>query len=1116
MRLLHTESLDVVQFSDADIPRYAILSHTWEEEEVTLQDMQGVHPTSKRGYDKVKRCCAFARANGFEYMWIDTCCIDKTNSVELSEAINSMYRWYQEAAVCYGFLADVPSRATFSGSRWFTRGWTLQELIAPATVIFLDEGWKVMGSKASLGQDIEDCTGIPAGILSGEDDFEAFSIAQRLSWAAKRTTSRIEDRAYSLLGMFGIHMPLIYGERENAFIRLQEEIMKVSDDQSLFAWKDLDSRGGILATSPSAFADSGNIVRLTNPFGTSASSLTVSSRGIQFQVEILGIGPRMLGLAILQCQEGRPGQGQEAKRIAIYLRDLSLTMGEWERVGSQEFELLDLTRFKLSQYPMRSICVRKGRMTRRQKPEDGENSATQTYSDSALMGFMEPTALLEAAEEGLESVVWVVLTRGDVRADLRDGKGRTALSLAVGKGYEAVVQMLLARGDVRPEAVYADGLTILSWAASLGLDSIVKLLLKSGKVDVNSVSQDRLKSTPLCQAAENGHETVVRMLLNIEASIDMKNAMGKTPLWLAAENGHEAVVRLLLARGANISPTNWLDETPLFIAAEKGHGPVVQLLLDGGANAGAKNRSTWTPLLKAAVNGHGAVVQQLLDRGGDAEEGYESVARLLLDEGPGLEADVDGDWSKPPLHWAAENGRAAAVQLLLKRADVDVNSRRMTHLTPLSLAVKNGHEAIVKLLLSSGAEANLGDGGHYPKTPLLYAIAGGNEDIVRLLLDAGADTELRDHEQYDRGDTPLLLAAREGHTAAVQLLLDKGAYVEAADRETKTPLFVAAERGYDAIVKLLLDKGAVETKTLRFDETPLSRAAAEGHAAVMRLLLERRAGADLMDQDSGKALLRNAARNGHEAVVRLLLEKEADVEAAQKGSSVESPLVQAAHAGHEAVVRLLLDHGANPGVSGAEGHSRSPLVPAAQHGHESIVRLLLERGANPNPKIESPYMGPLQYAAKEGHAAIVRLLLEKGADTEATEQYDRTALFSATKEGHEAVVQLLLEHGANTEVTNDRNQTPLILAAYQRRPAIVQLLLNGGADVEAADRSGRTPLWWAAEQGQEQISQLLLDKGANPERVDGEGKTPLQMALRREQWTIVRLMRSRAGTAGSS
>ena len=203
-----------------------------------------------------------------------------------------------------------------------------------------------MGSKTSLGQDIEDCTGIPAGILSGEDDFETFSIAQRMSWTAKRTTSRIEDRAYSLLGIFGINMPLIYGERENAFIRLREEIMKASDDQSLFAWKDPDNRGGILATSPSAFADSGNIVRLNNPSGTSASSLIVSSRGNHFEVEIIGIGPRMLGLAILQCQEWRQVQGQEAKRTAIYLRYLSLTMDEFERVGSQEFELLDLTRFK--------------------------------------------------------------------------------------------------------------------------------------------------------------------------------------------------------------------------------------------------------------------------------------------------------------------------------------------------------------------------------------------------------------------------------------------------------------------------------------------------------------------------------------------------------------------------------------------------------------------------------------------------------------------------------------------------------------------------------------------------------------------------------------------------
>jgi ankyrin repeat protein len=290
-------------------------------------------------------------------------------------------------------------------------------------------------------------------------------------------------------------------------------------------------------------------------------------------------------------------------------------MDEFERVGSQECELLDLTRFKVSQYPMRRICVRKGHMTRRRKPEDTEKPATQIYPDGVLMSFMEQTALLEAAEGGLEGVVWMVLTRSDVRPDLRDGNGRTALSLAVGKGHEAIVQMLLARSDVNSEVVNAGGLTLLSWAASLGLDSIVKLLLKSGKTAVDSVSQDRRQSTPLRQAAENGHETAVRLLLNHDASIEVQNGAGETPLRLAAKNGHEAVVRLLLDRDANVEPKNWPGQTPLFVAAEKGHGAVVRLLLDGGANAGAKNRSTWTTLLKAAANEHGAVVQQLLDRG---------------------------------------------------------------------------------------------------------------------------------------------------------------------------------------------------------------------------------------------------------------------------------------------------------------------------------------------------------------------------------------------------------------------------------------------------------------------------------------------------------------------
>jgi hypothetical protein len=514
MRLLNTDNFKVKEFRDDEVPRYAILSHTWDEEEVTFQNMlrrRWCRAANKKGYKKVKSCCSVARANGFKYVWIDTCCIDKTSSAELSEAINSMYRWYQKADVCYSYLADVPSKAIFSSSRWFTRGWTLQELIAPLTVIFLDEEWKELGTKASLQHDVSDCTGIPISILSGDDDLETFSIAQRMSWAAKRKTSRIEDRAYCLLGIFGINMPLIYGERETAFTRLQEEIMKISDDYSLFAWKSSDNRSGLLATSPAAFISSDNIVQF-NPFDTFNSPLTMSSRGIYLEIRLIGIGPRGLGLAVLHCKE----RGREDKLIAIYVKDLFLTMDRFERVKSEEFEQLDLKKFRLSQYAMRRICIGKGHMTRMQKSKDLEKcdsiSLEKIYSNDMLLNSGERTALLRAAGKGLEDVVWLLLTQSDIEVNLRDEDGRTALLHAVRGGREVVVKMLLTRSDVKANVESKDnyGRTPLSWAAGNGHEAVVKLLLETGKVDVESKDNDG--RTPLSWAAGKGHEAVVKLL----------------------------------------------------------------------------------------------------------------------------------------------------------------------------------------------------------------------------------------------------------------------------------------------------------------------------------------------------------------------------------------------------------------------------------------------------------------------------------------------------------------------------------------------------------------------------------------------------------------------------
>ncbi|KAN0067830.1 HET domain containing protein [Elaphomyces granulatus] len=218
-----------------DIPRYAILSHTWgaDTEEVSFKDMIDGTGKRKTGYNKIRFCGEQAGRDGLEYFWIDTCCIDKSSSAELHEAINSMFRWYRDAAKCYVYMADVkssqlPWELSFRKSRWFTRGWTLQELVAPAIVEFFTEEGEQLGNKKSLERHIHEVTGIPVKALRGSP-LSDFSVPERMLWAEKRKTTRKEDKAYSLLGIFDVYMPLIYGEgRENAFKRLREEMDKAS------------------------------------------------------------------------------------------------------------------------------------------------------------------------------------------------------------------------------------------------------------------------------------------------------------------------------------------------------------------------------------------------------------------------------------------------------------------------------------------------------------------------------------------------------------------------------------------------------------------------------------------------------------------------------------------------------------------------------------------------------------------------------------------------------------------------------------------------------------------------------------------------------------------------
>ncbi|PIL25319.1 hypothetical protein GSI_13208 [Ganoderma sinense ZZ0214-1] len=197
--------------------------------------------------DKVRRACEIARGDGYRYIWIDSCCINKDSSSELSEAINSMFNWYRASQICYAFLVDVPSDedpraedSMFRESRWFQRGWTLQELVAPLLVVFLSKDWKGLGTKEGLAETIQEITSIDIEILTHKRALSDESVANRMGWASRRETTRVEDEAYSLLGIFDITMSTLYGEGRYAFRRLQEEILRRIPDQSLFAWGSKD------------------------------------------------------------------------------------------------------------------------------------------------------------------------------------------------------------------------------------------------------------------------------------------------------------------------------------------------------------------------------------------------------------------------------------------------------------------------------------------------------------------------------------------------------------------------------------------------------------------------------------------------------------------------------------------------------------------------------------------------------------------------------------------------------------------------------------------------------------------------------------------------------------
>ena len=367
MWLINVETMKLEPFIGSDIPRYAILSHTWEgDEEVSHQEF--INPTpqtaQKRGFHKIRKACeTAAMRQRLRYVWVDTCCIDKSSSAELSEAINSMFEWYQEVEVCLVFLSDMPSPGDIDQDlarcRWLTRGWTLQELLAPEAVCFFDSAWEFMGRKRDLllRHLISNITAIPESLLVGSIGLSHYSNSVRMSWAANRQTTRVEDIAYCLMGIFDIKMPLIYGEGRKAFQRLQEEIVKSSDDASIFAWtwktygREAPLYSGIYAESPVQFEHSDHPpLRDAIVHGISVTNRGIhirTSLGVSYSTASINTHTYVLRLGRVDNARGRP------TTLGIYLRQV----GPSYFVRYLPGQLPEVDTAQLSKYSIEDIYI---------------------------------------------------------------------------------------------------------------------------------------------------------------------------------------------------------------------------------------------------------------------------------------------------------------------------------------------------------------------------------------------------------------------------------------------------------------------------------------------------------------------------------------------------------------------------------------------------------------------------------------------------------------------------------------------------------------------------------------------------------------------------------------
>ncbi|KAK5988372.1 Ankyrin-R-like protein [Cladobotryum mycophilum] len=687
----------------------------------------------------------------------------------------------------------------------------------------------------------------------------------------------------------------------------------------------------------------------------------------------------------------------------------------------------------------------------------------------------------------------------------------TGLHLAGYFGIDKAVNTLLQQGH-DPNLRDSCKRTPLWWASRNGHDAVVRLLLDSGaKAEAMDTEYG---TTSLCWAARNGNETIVQLLLDSGANVNSSDE-GGTPLLLAVRNGHEAVVNLLLKNNASAKVTDRVDRrTPLSWAAGDGKQAIVQLLLDNGTDidVNAKDKGNRTVLSWAASSGNEAVIQLLLTKGAKIDEDdlpgktkliaavsdRQNVLRLLSRKDP---SSVVTD---TVVQTSSKRETEAATETLPQNPAAEFKTVGVEKM--VQSALKNGAVSIFKTLFEK----------------LVAEVKDPNFDHEKLTLDI--KNKLEGFNQVMTGETvdvvttddrlvPFLEATKSGSKSVAAMRFSELVDTEANDKDGGTPLPDTSNKKPDSIVDLLLEQGAsivasanTEAKNTTVDLTPFLRATMMGYKALEKHFVEARADCDAMAKQSLTPLIM-ASYEGQEAVVKSILgEGIANIEA-QDASQNTTPLMQACYEGQEDMVKLHLEAGADIEAQDAQ-QGRTPLMMASYRGHEAIVKVLIEAGANVDARGINDGLNALMLTSFQGNLVIAKLLLHAGADVNAKGTNSApTSLACAIAQGHSAVVRLLLENGADVNMrTTSGVGAPLDIAVTIGNEAVIELLLEAGADINAKSTKGLTPLSTAAAIGLEPVVQLLLRRGADINIKNEYGQVSLFFAAKAGNKAIVQIL----------